>query len=199
MTKPCFTSVAFLISALFGGFAFGEHQTTKVLVLMQTEKGDIQVELYPDNAPVTVANFLRYVEGKFYDGGRFHRTVTLQNQPDSKVKIEVIQASIRPDRAKKEFPPIKLEPTRDTKLAHKDGTISMARDGPDTATSDFFICIGNQPDLDFGGKRNPDGQGFAAFGRVIRGMNVVRKIQSSPASGQTLTPGVRILKVARSP
>src|SRR5436309_15269225 len=97
------------------------------------------------------------------------------------------------------FPPVKLERTRDTKLAHKDGTISMARDGPDTATSDFFICVGGQPELDFGGKRNPDGQGFAAFGRVVKGMDVVRKIQQAPADGQVLKPPVKILSVVRVP
>src|SRR4051812_21814270 len=94
---------------------------------------------------------------------------------------------------KDEFAPIKLERTRDTKLKHTDGAISMARDQPDTATADFFICIGDQPELDFAGKRNPDGQGFAAFGKVIRGMDVVRKIQSSPADGQKLTPPIKIL------
>jgi peptidyl-prolyl cis-trans isomerase A (cyclophilin A) len=140
---------------------------------------------------------LKYVDGKFYDGGRFHRTVKPDNQPDNKVKIEVIQAGIKPEKTKQEFAAIKLERTRDTKLSHKDGTISMARDGPDTATSDFFICVGDQPELDFGGKRNPDGQGFAAFGRVVKGMDVVRKIQAAPAEGQTLMPPVKILKIAR--
>jgi peptidyl-prolyl cis-trans isomerase A (cyclophilin A) len=170
-----------------------------VRVLIETDKGDIEVELDAARAPATVANFLGYLDGKFYDGGRFHRTVKPDNQPDNKVKVEVVQASIRPDRANEEFPPIALERTRDTKLAHKDGTISMARDGPDTATSDFFICIGDQPELDFGGKRNPDGQGFAAFGKVVRGMDVVKKIQAAPAEGQTLTPPVKIRKVARKP
>jgi peptidyl-prolyl cis-trans isomerase A (cyclophilin A) len=137
------------------------------------------------------------VDGKFYDGGRFHRTVKPDNQPDNKVKIEVIQAGIHPGKAAAEFPPIKLERTRDTKLSHKDGTISMARDGPDTATSDFFICVGDQPELDFGGKRNLDGQGFAAFGQVTKGMDVVRKIQQAAAKGQELTPPVRIVRIAR--
>jgi peptidyl-prolyl cis-trans isomerase A (cyclophilin A) len=98
---------------------------------------------------------------------------------------------------KDEFPPIKLERTRDTGLAHKDGTISMARDGPDTATSDFFVCIGDQPELDFGGKRNPDGQGFAAFGKVVKGMEVVKKIQAAPAEEQALKPPVKIIKIRR--
>ena len=115
------------------------------------------------------------------------------------VKIEVIQASANPAKSRAGFPPIKLERTRDTGLKHLDGTLSMARNGPDTATSDFFICIGDQPELDFGGKRNPDGQGFAAFGRVVKGMDVVRKIQRSPAEGQTLKPPVKILSVVRKP
>jgi len=174
-----------------------DNATKPARVLIKTEKGDIEVELDAAKAPATVANFLRYVDGRLYDGGRFHRTVTTDNQPDSKVKIEVVQAGIDPGKVKDEFPPIKLERTRDTTLAHKDGTISMARDGPDTATSDFFICIGDQPELDFGGKRNPDGQGFAAFGRVTKGMDVVKKIQQSPADGQTLKPPVKVVSVRR--
>jgi peptidyl-prolyl cis-trans isomerase A (cyclophilin A) len=105
---------------------------------------------------------------------------------------------MEPAREKEAFPPIKLERTNKTGLAHKDGTISMARDGPDTATADFFICIGDQPELDFGGRRNPDGQGFAAFGKVVQGMAVVKKIQAAPAKEQKLTPPVKILKVTRS-
>lgn len=174
-----------------------QPENKPVRVLIQTDKGDIELELDTAKAPVTVANFLRYLDGKFYDGGRFHRTVRSDNQPDNKVKIEVVQAGVNPERLKDEFPPIKLERTRDTGLKHKDGTISMARDGPDTATSDFFFCIGDQPELDFGGKRNPDGQGFAAFGRVVKGMDVVKKIQASKAEGQTLKPAVKILKVTK--
>jgi peptidyl-prolyl cis-trans isomerase A (cyclophilin A) len=174
-----------------------EEKPTLPRVLIQTEKGDIEVELNAAEAPITVANFLKYVDGKFYDGGQFHRTVKPDNQPDNKIKIEVIQAGINPEKAKQEFAAIKLERTRDTKLSHKNGTISMARDGPDTATSDFFICIGDQPELNFGGQRNPDGQGFAAFGRVVKGMDVVKKIQASPAEGQTLSPPIKIFKITR--
>jgi peptidyl-prolyl cis-trans isomerase A (cyclophilin A) len=189
--------VAFLVFA--GTFPVARADEPKpVRVVVETELGNIEIELDAAKAPNTVANFLKYVDAKLYDGGRFHRTVTPDNQPDNKVKIEVVQAGIHPDKAKEEFPPIKLERTRDTGLSHNDGTISMARDGPDTATSDFFICIGDQPELDFGGKRNPDGQGFAAFGRVVKGMDVVKKIQQSPADGQTLKPAVKIVKVVRT-
>lgn len=192
-------SLGFFCTSLIFILAVGADQQPKTVhVLIQTEIGEIEVELDP-RVPVTVANFLRYVDGKFYDGGRFHRTVRPDNQPNNKVKIAVVQAGINPDRAREEFPPIKLERTRNTKLSHKDGTISMARDGPDTATSDFFICIGDQPELDFGGQRNPDGQGFAAFGRVSKGLEVVKKIQMAPAEGQTLTPPVKILKILRRP
>jgi peptidyl-prolyl cis-trans isomerase A (cyclophilin A) len=166
-------------------------------VILATERGEIELALDPRHAPVTTANFLRYVDRGFYDGGVFHRTVKPDNQPDKKFKIEVIQAGINPARAKEDGVPIALERTRKTGLQHLDGTISMARDGPDTATSGFFICIGDQPELDFGGRRNPDGQGFAAFGRVVRGMEVVRAIQRSPAEGQALKPPIKILRAAR--
>jgi len=165
-------------------------------VLIKTEMGDIEAEVDTIHAPITAENFLRYVDLGFYRFGRFHRTVRADNQPTDKVKIAVIQAGLDSLRVK-DFPPIKLERTKLTGLHHKDGTLSMARDGPDTATSDFFICVGDQPSLDFGGKRNPDGQGFAAFGRVVLGMEVVRKIQNAPAQGQKLSPVVAILSIAR--
>jgi len=165
-------------------------------VWIQTALGNIEVEIDTIRAPITGRNFLRYVDLGFYRFGRFHRTVRADNQPDSKVKIAVVQAGLDPMRVR-DFPPIHLERTSGTKLSHKDGTISMARDGPDTATSDFFICIGAQPELDFKGRRNPDGQGFAAFGQVLTGMDVIRKINLAPAKGQQLTPPVRILNIVR--
>ncbi len=167
-------------------------------VRIETPLGDIDVELETVKAPLTSANFLRYVDAGRYEGGRFHRTVRLDNQPGKSVLIEVVQAGVNPARAP-DFPPIPLERTSATGLAHRDGAISMARGGPDTATSDFFICIGDQPALDIGGRRNPDGQGFAAFGRVKAGRDVVRRIQAAPAEGQALKPPVPILRIRRLP
>jgi predicted metalloprotease with PDZ domain/cyclophilin family peptidyl-prolyl cis-trans isomerase len=164
-------------------------------VVIQTEVGDIEAELFQKEAPVSVANFLRYVQGGFYEGGSFFRTVTMDNQPNNKVKIQVIQAEADPNKEGKVFAPIPLERTRDTGLKHVDGALSMARDGPDTAQHSFSICVGDQPELNFGGKRNPDGQGFAVFGRVVRGMDVVHKIHERPASGQRITAPVRIYRV----
>jgi peptidyl-prolyl cis-trans isomerase A (cyclophilin A) len=166
-------------------------------VLIETELGTIEVAIDHARAPLTAANFLRYVDGGFYDGGRFHRTVTPDNQPNDTIRIEVIQGGVNPDRQAEVGPPIALERTDVTGLAHRDGTISMARFAPDTAVSDIFICIGDQPTLDFGGMRNPDGQGFAAFGQVIAGMDVVRQIQGQPAEGQRLTPPIVITRAQR--
>jgi peptidyl-prolyl cis-trans isomerase A (cyclophilin A) len=167
-------------------------------VRIETSLGAIEVEVDTIRAPVTAGNFLRYVDARRYDGGRFHRSVTLANQPDRKVKIEVIQAGLDSAR-RRNFAPIPLERTSVTGLRHVDGALSMARDGPDTATSDFFICIGDQPELDVGGKRNPDGQGFAAFGRVVGGLEVVRAIHRAPAEGQRLAPPIAIVSIRRVP
>jgi peptidyl-prolyl cis-trans isomerase A (cyclophilin A) len=175
--------------------AFG--QTRPVTVVIETSMGPIEADIDTIHAPKTAANFLKYVDATRYDGGLFHRAVKPDNQPNNIVKIEVIQGGAA--QGTPEFPAIPLERTSVTGLLHLDGTLSMARDGPDTATSDFFICIGDQPSLDFGGKRNPDGQGFAAFGRVVKGMDVVRKIQSAPVKEQALTPPVRILRIVRNP
>jgi peptidyl-prolyl cis-trans isomerase A (cyclophilin A) len=183
-------ALALLFPAMIAG-----AQVRPVTVVIETTPGSIEVEIDTVHAPVTAANFLKYLDAGAYAGGQFHRTVKPDNQPNNLVKIEVIQAGAR--AGADGFAAIPLERTSVTGLLHRDGTISMARDGPDTATSDFFICIGDQPSLDFAGKRNPDGQGFAAFGRVVKGMDVVRKIQAAPAEGQVLTPPVRILKIGR--
>ena len=187
-----------LIASLLAGSGAAQSDTGTPHVVVQTELGDIEIEVDSARAPGTAANFLKYVDLKHYDGGTFHRTVKMNNQPDNQVKIEVIQAGVNPDRSKDGFPPIALERTNKTGLLHKDGAVSMARGGADSATSGFFICINDQPSLDFGGQRNADGQGFAAFGRVVRGMDVVRRIQQAPnTDAQRLTPPIKIIAVAR--
>lgn len=199
--------LALALSAVVSTTALVSTQAQTVRVRVQTELGDVVLEVDPVKAPISTANFLNYVDGGHYDGGVFHRTVKMDNQPESPVKIEVIQAGVNPVRAKEGFPAIALERTSVTGLRHKDGAVSMARGGPDSATSGWFICINDQPSLDFGGARNPDGQGFAAFGRVVSGMDVVRIIQSAPSSparttnaeAQRLTPPIKIVKVSRVP
>lgn len=164
--------------------------------IIETTLGNINIELYPSKAPLTVANFLKYVDAHLYDSTSFFRAVRLNNQPNNSVKIEVIQGGSVDST--KELAPIKLETTKQTGLHHLDGTVSMARSAPNSATSSFFICINDQPSLDFAGKRNPDGQGFAAFGKVVDGMDVVKKIQQLyPGQEQYFKPPVLIVSIKR--
>jgi len=164
--------------------------------LIKTSLGNISVELYPEKAPVTVANFLKYVDNHLYDETTFFRVCNPENERDRKIKIQVIQGGDVPES--NAFEPIPMETTRQTGIRHQDGTLSMARDTPNSATSSFFICIGNQPELDFAGKRNPDGLGFATFGKVINGMKVVRKIQAQKDKDQYLVNPVKIYTISRS-
>ena len=158
------------------------RETVTTNIAFKTSKGDIIIELYNQIAPITVDNFLRHLDGGYYDGSSFYRTVTHQNDNGSP-KIEVIQGGL--GDIDKPFPAISHESTNITKLKHEDGTISMSRGEVNSATSDFFICIGSQQGLDFGGERNNDGQGFAAFGKVIEGMDIVRDINGMPSNKKT--------------
>jgi len=170
---------------------------------MDTSEGRIEIELYADRAPITVSNFLRYVDDQPVAGGSFYRVVTDENDHGNP-KIEVIQGGI--GGGKTRLPPIAHETTRQTGILHTDGVISMARGAVGTASSEFFICIGAQPGLDFGASRNADGLGFAAFGKVTVGMDIVRKIQNLPANsdagtgytqGQFLDDPVVIERISR--
>jgi len=192
MRTPLATAI--ILMALLPGLSeSGQQARSLPRVLVQTEAGDIEIEVDVVRAPISAGRFLKHVDAGYYTGGRFHRTVKMSNQPDNDVKIEVIQASLNPDHANAAGDPMVLERTTLTGLKHLDGVVSTPRGAPDSARSGFFICINDQPSLDFGGKRNPDGQGFAAFGRVVRGMDIVRKIQQSPNNeAQNLTPPIKI-------
>ena len=166
-------------------------------VVIETDAGRMVIELDLARAPLSTCNFLSYVTDGDYDGGRFFRTVVRATNTGNPHPIDVIQAATPRGDDDDLRPPIPLERTRDTGLSHVAGTISMARNGPDTATSSFFIVTQDTPALDFGGGRNPDGQGFAAFGRVIEGLDVARRIQMSPAnSEERLTPPL-VIRSAR--
>lgn len=153
---------------------------------METSLGNIVLELEMDKAPVTAANFLSLVEKGVYNGAIFYRVVRMDNQPVNPVKIEVIQGGLFHDSLVNLYECIPHENTGQTGILHTDGVLSMARMEPGSASTEIFICLGDQPSLDFGGERNPDGAGFAAFGRVIDGMDVVHRIQALPDSGQYL-------------
>lgn len=206
---------ALLILALQHGVGAGAAAPEPAIpVVIETELGKIHIEVDTVHAPVTASNFLRYVDGGFYDGGEFFRAVRPDNEIRQDAPIQVVQARIDQSRLKDAFAPIRIETTDVTGLKHLNGTVSMARDvtptrpGPDTATNQFFICIGDQPALNREGNRSPDHMGFAAFGQVTEGMDVVRRIQASPtpkdtpagkfvAQGQSLMPPIRIKRAYR--
>lgn len=165
------------------------------VVIIETKFGNIHIELYADKAPITSENFMRYVDDQRYVGSTFYRVVKANNQPNSDVKIEVIQGGLYEDNHPQNLPPIAHENTKTTGILHTDGVISMARYGPGTATFEFFICVGNQPSLDFGGSRNSDNHGFAAFGKVIQGMDIVRIIHNQPEHEQYLEPRIPIINM----
>lgn len=180
-------SLIFLSSFLFG------KQLPKVFIT--TTSGKIKVEIDTTHAPVTGKNFIFHVKNGTFKNAVFYRVVRPDNQPNNKTKIEVIQGGLFKDEEVEKYKPIIHENTAKTGLRHLNGTISMARNEPGSASTEFFICIGNQPELDYGGLRNPDGQGFAAFGKVIKGMKTVRKIQNLSDVKQYLKEPVKILKL----
>lgn len=195
-----------LLAVLAAVFLASAAHAAAPRVAIETEKGRIVVEVYPDKAPITAGNFLMYADKGLYKGATIYRTVRAGNDHNP-ARITVIQGGLnleagQPDPA----PPIAHETTQATGIRHTDGVISMARGDPGTAGAEFFICIGDNPALDFGGRRNPDGQGFAAFGKVVEGMAVVKAINAAKADlatpdeyvrGQLLSPPVKILGVAR--
>jgi peptidyl-prolyl cis-trans isomerase A (cyclophilin A) len=161
-----------------------------------TDAGRMIVEVDVAHAPLSACNFLGYVMTGDYDGGSFFRTVVAATN-DNPNPIDVIQAATPRGSDDMSRPPIPLERTRDTGLRHVAGAISFARNGPDTASSSIFIVTEDTSSLDFGGGRNSDGQGFAAFGRLKEGLDVARAIQAMPADAEEqLTPPV-VIRSAR--
>ena len=166
---------------------------------IQTRAGNIVVELFQKQAPKTVAAILSYVDSGFYKNTPFYRVLNMDNQPSDAPKAELIQGGLwATSSGKRDYlAGIPHEPTNQTNILHKNGVISLARHTPGTATTEFFICVGDQPGFDFGGENNPDGQGYAAFGKVVKGMDVVKKIFAMPENEQQFDPPVPIFNIVR--
>jgi peptidyl-prolyl cis-trans isomerase A (cyclophilin A) len=203
MNSPIIRALVAAVAVSTGASQEPPEPRQNAIVVFETEKGAIEMAVDSVHAPVTAANFLKYVDAGFFGGGSVNRAVRPDNTVRHDVEIQVIQLQIDSARRREQFPPIPLERTNVTGLKHVDGTMSMARSAPDTATASFSIVIGDQPEMNVGGHRNPDGQGFAAFGRVVSGMDVVRAIQASPTGREgpygteSLTPPIRIVKAYR--
>lgn len=168
-------------------------------VVIKTNFGDIEIELYPGKAPKSVKSFLSYVDSGLYKGGSFYRVLKEENQPSAAFKTELIQGGIWQTNYKKgiALPHIQHEPTNLTGVVHNNGTISLARTSPGSASSEFFICVGDQHSYDYGGGANPDGQGYAAFGKVFKGMDVVKQIHHQPEDGEAFYPPIEIIDIVR--
>lgn len=194
--------IFYIFLAILGAVGFctcNTQQYTKPTVKIQTNFGNIIVELYPDKAPKTVAAFLSYVSSGIYKNSSFYRVLKTEDQPSSALKSELIQGGIYKSNPKylSQQKGIPLETTKETGLHHIDGTISLARTTPNSGSTEFFICVGDQPVYDYGGGANADGQGYAAFGKVIKGMDVVRQIHEQPSYGDSFTPAVVIKNIIR--
>lgn len=199
-------SLMLLIALCCAGTAAAQTSTTPpapatVRVLLHTSAGDIIVALETQRAPITAGNFLRYVDARRFDGIDFYRAM-----PGNRPATGLIQGGLRNPRLL--YPPIAHEPTSQTGLTHVDGALSAPRLGLGTAQADFTIMVGAQHYLDAGPGSGGDGQGYAVFGRVVEGMDVVRRILASPTSptegqgvmrGQMLDPRIRILTARRLP
>jgi len=168
-------------------------------VQIQTDFGDIEVELYPAKAPKSVAAFLSYIDSGLYKNGSFYRVLKKENQPSASFKSEVIQGGIWQSDNKKanSLHGIPHETTKQSGILHTNGTISLARTTPGTASSEFFICVGDQPAYDYGNDANPDKLGYAAFGRVVKGMDVVKMIHEQPENGEAFSPFIKINDIVR--
>jgi peptidyl-prolyl cis-trans isomerase A (cyclophilin A) len=188
-----------LIISLFVLAACSSPKRENPHVEITTRFGDIEIELYPKQAPVTVAAFLSYIDSGYYEKSSFYRVLRPEDQPSYAPKSEVIQGGIwrtNPTLLSK-IPGIPHETTAQTKLSHTDGTVSLARIAPGSAHTEFFICIGDQLGYDFGGENNPDGQGYAAFGRVVKGMDVVRRMYAAPQYDGQFTPQIYITSIRK--
>ena len=168
-------------------------------VIIATGFGDIEVELYIKQAPRSAGAFLSYIDSGYYTDSRFYRVLNDENQPSNAAKTELIQGGIWKTKkyATLQIPGIPHETTKQTGIQHTDGVISLARREPGTATTEFFICVGKQPGLDEGGENIADKQGYAAFGRVVKGMDVVRKIYRQNDNDQYFDPPVPIYDITR--
>ncbi|PKQ64477.1 hypothetical protein BZG02_06630 [Labilibaculum filiforme] len=166
-------------------------------VEITTSLGNIELEIFEDRAPITSKYFLENIDNNIFQNACFYRVVRMNNQPNNDIKIEVIQGGLYFDSIVDQKPTIAHETTKETGVLHTDGVISMARNQPGSASTEFFICVGDQPNLDYEGMRNRDGQGFAAFGKVCKGLDVVKLIQQQKNDEQMLVERIDILSIIR--
>ena len=186
-------TILFALSACYSPKSANPH------IEIQTQYGDIELELYPQQAPKSVTAFLSYVDSGYYKNTSFYRALNDQNQPMGAAETQLIQGGLWGTDEKKgrQIPTIPHETTKQTGIMHNDGTISLARQAPGTASTEFFICIGSQPRFDYGGVTHADSVGYAAFGKVVKGMDIVKKIHRQPIKSELFYPHIFIRDIVR--
>ena len=191
--------VAYTLLVLFFAGCSTTPPPTEPHVLITTSIGDIEIAVYEKQAPQSAHAFLALVDKGLYNNTSFYRVLNTSNQPSNAPQTELVQGGLWKTQYAKTagLPIVHHENTQQTGITHKDGTISLARTDTGTASSEFFICVGNQPGLDFGGNNNADGQGYAAFGRVVKGLDVVHKIYRRNEYDQYFDPPIAIYNIER--
>jgi peptidyl-prolyl cis-trans isomerase A (cyclophilin A) len=191
--------IIFLLSIIFVFSCTQSKKYSRPTIDIETYYGDIIVELYPEKAPKTVAGFLSFVDSGYFKNTSFYRVLKKEDQPINAFKSQLIQGGLWQANYKKQrtLPGIPLETTKQTGILHKDGVISLARNEPNSGNTEFFICIGDQRDYDYGGEASNDGLGYATFGKVIEGMEFVKQIHQQPDFETNLNPPIKIKNIKR--
>ena len=200
MFRQIFKYTLFIIALAISGCNQTKTKYSKPTIDIETYYGDIIVELYPDKAPKTVAAFLSYVDSGYYKSTSFYRVLKKEDQAMNVGKSELIQGGLWQTRFKLQqtIPGIPLETTEQTGILHEYGVISLARnEDPNSGNTEFFICLDDEPDYDYGGDASPDKKGYVTFGKVIEGMQYVRQIHSQPDTNTTFVPPIKILNIKR--
>ena len=173
---------------------------TNPTIDIETYYGDIIVELYPDKAPKTVAAFLSFVDSGYFKNTSFYRVLKKDDQAMNVAKTQLIQGGLWQTKFKLQqtIPGIPLETTKQTGILHTEGVISLARnEEPNSGNTEFFICMDNEPDYDYGGDASPDKKGYVTFGKVIDGMEYVRQIHDQPDFETNFKPPIKIINIKR--
>lgn len=196
-----FSKYAFLIIIIYtAGCAQSKKKYAEPTIDIETYYGDIIVELYPEKAPKTVAAFLSYIDSGYYKNTSFYRVLKKEDQSMNATKTQLIQGGLWQTKFKKQqtIPGIPLETTQQTGILHTEGVISLARnEDPNSGNTEFFICMDDEPDYDYGGDASPDKKGYVTFGKVIDGMKYVRQIHQQPDFETNLTPPIKIINIKR--
>ena len=191
-------NIIYLLLLTFCCYSCKQYAANDPHIKIETVQGDIIVQLFPDKAPKTVEAFLKYVEAGYYQESNFYRVIKNENVP-AEYNTGLVQGGIFHSNPSlhQQLKGTEHESPKVTGLSHTSGTISMARTTPGSATTEFFICIGDQQQFDSSNRSGTDGLGYAAFGKVVEGMDVLSKIQNKKSNGESFIDKIRIINIRK--